>query len=207
VGDFLRQFAGSRVGVPAAGSIHDVIFRWLLAENSARDVEIVNFDWADLIPYAYRKGEISAAVGTPPLALLCERECGTRILIPPERWWPFNPSCGIVVHRRLLDRASLVEGFLRMHEKACNLIREQPGEAARLTLRVLPGLDEALVLRVYDLSPGYCASLPDPYIASTLAFLPVLRDMGVLEKPLPEGEIFEPRFVQAMHPLPHHYRK
>jgi NitT/TauT family transport system substrate-binding protein len=205
--DFLLQFAGRCVGTPAAGSIHDVILRSLLAGRAAGEVAVRNYAWADLIPYAYNKGEVSAAVGTPPLAVLCERECGTRILIPPEKLWPFNPSYGIVISQELRRRETLVEGFLQRHERACNLIRERPAEAARLTVRTLPGMDETFVRRVYAVSPWYCASLPERYIESALSFLPVMRSLGYLEKPLGEREIFDPAVIRAVHPEPHHYRR
>jgi NitT/TauT family transport system substrate-binding protein len=202
---FLQQFRNRRVGIPAAGSIHDVIFRALLREHSIADVEVVNTPWADLIPYSFRKGEFHAAVGTPPLAVLCERECGTRTVMPPETLWPFNPSYGIVVRRELLREAERIEGFLRLHEQACNLIRESPQEAASHTVSALPGLDEPFVRAVYAISPKYCASLPKAYKESTLAFLPVMRRMGyVSDFPRPE-EIFDSTLIERVHPEHHHY--
>lgn len=204
---FLRQFSGKRVGIPAAGSIHDVIFRSLLAENAVKDVNIINYSWADLIPHAFKKNMIDAAVGTPPLAVLCERDCETHTLITPERLWPFNPSYGIVTRRKLLEQESLIERFLSLHEKACNLIREFPDRAARVTVQALPGLDEDFIRKVYEVSPRYCASLPKAYIRSTLDFLPVLKSMGYLDAPLaPEG-IFETGFVTKVHPDMQHYRE
>lgn len=207
VGSFLEQFRRRRVGIPAAGSIHDVIFRALLMEHSVSEVDVVNYPWADLIPYLLRKGEIDAAVGTPPLAVLCERECGTRILIPPEALWPFNPSYGVVIRREMLKEEDLLEGFLRLHERACNLIRELPEQAARSTVSALPGLDEALVRQVYDVSPKYCASLPEAYLESTLGFLPVMKRLGYVSDVGRTEEIFEPRFIEKVHPDPHHYSR
>jgi len=202
---FLMQFSTRRVGIPAAGSIHDVIFRSLLKEHSVSEVVVVNYPWADLIPYALSKGEIDAAVGTPPLAVLCERECGTRTMIPAEALWPSNPSYGIVTSREMLKNEKLIEGFLGLHEKACNLLRESPSAAARYTIEALPGLTEAFVQQVFAVSPKYCASLPESYIKATLDFLPVLQDMGYLETlPDPEG-IFERVFIQKVHPENHHY--
>ncbi len=205
VHSFLSQFRNRRVGIPAAGSIHDVIFRALLEEHSIVDVDIANTPWADLIPYAFRKGEIDAAVGTPPLALLCKRECGTRTVMPPESLWAFNPSYGIVVRRELLGQEVLIEGFLRLHEEACNLIRESPERAAQFTVSALPGLDEDFVREVYEISPKYCASLPEPYLESTFEFLPVLKQLGYLRDLPRPGEIFESAFVERVHPEPHHY--
>ena len=203
----LEQFAGRSVGIPSAGSIHDVIFRALLREHPVPGVNIVNYPWADLIPFAIKKGEIEGAVGTPPLAVLCERECGTRTMIPPEGLWPFNPSYGIVVRMEMLSEADLIKGFLRIHEEACNLIRNSPKEAARTTVSALPGLDEPFVEKVYALSPKYCASLPEPYIDATLRFLPVLKEMGYLKTLRNPGETFETRFIEEVHPEPHHYQR
>jgi NitT/TauT family transport system substrate-binding protein len=202
---FLSQFQQRRVGIPAAGSIHDVIFRALLMEHSISGVDIVNVPWADLIPFQLNKGEIDAAVGTPPLAVLCERECGVRTVMPPEALWPFNPSYGIVIREKMRKEERLIEGLLQLHEKGCNLLRESPQRAARLTVLALPGLDEDFVKRVYAVSPKYCASLPDPYLESTLRFLPVMEQLGYLGSvERPEG-IFEPRFIEKVHPEPHHY--
>lgn len=205
VASFLRQFEGRRVGIPAAGSIHDVIFRALLSEHSIPDVTIANTPWADLIPYAFRKGEIDAAVGTPPLALLCSRECGTRTLAPPDALWPFNPSYGIVIREEMMGREGRIEGFLRLHEEACNLIREAPDRAARLTVDALPGLDEGFVREVYALSPKYCASLPEAYREATMAFLPVLDRLGYLKDSLQADAIFASACIDRVHPGPHHY--
>ena len=67
VRSFLQQFRNRRVGIPAAGSIHDVIFRALLMEHSIADVEVVNTPWADLIPYEFRKGDAPRGRGYPSL--------------------------------------------------------------------------------------------------------------------------------------------
>jgi len=201
----LEQFRHCRVGIPARGSIHDVIFRTLLARHSCQDCEIVNFSWADLIPHALLKGEIEAAVGTPPLAVLCEMECGTHVVIPPGVLWPFSPSYGIVVRREILDEAALLEGFLMLHERACNLILESPDRAAHLTVRALPWLDKDFVERVYAVSPRYCASLPDPYVRSTFDFIPVLNALGYLDKNLGPESVFETGYINKVHPGSHHY--
>jgi len=202
----LKQFAHRRIGIPAAGSIHDVIFRALLQEHSlSSEVEIVNYAWADLIPYAMKKAEIDGAVGTPPLAILCEQECEAAIIMPPAMLWPFNPSYGIVVHRDILPREDLIQNFLILHEKASNLIKDQPEEAARLTASALPGLTAPFVKRVYRLSPKYCASLPEQYLNATQAFIPVMSSLGYLKHFKGTEQIFDTRFIEKIHPEPHHY--
>lgn len=205
VGPFLAQFAGRAVGIPSAGSIHDVIFRWLLTGHGAVGVAVRNFPWADLIPYAFGRGELAAAVGTPPLAVLCARECGTRVVIPAERLWPFNPSYGIVVRRERLRDRELVKGFLALHEKACNLIRQSPDTAAEATVEAVPGLDAPFVREVYALSPRYCASLPPPYVQASLDFYPVMQRLGYVEPGDPPEGLFDDTLIREVHPGPAHY--
>lgn len=207
VASVVEGFEGSRVGIPAAGSIHDVIFRDLVMRHRAPGIRILNYAWADLIPHAAGRAEIDIAVGTPALAVLCVRECGMRVVLPAGTLWAFNPSYGILAQRGLLQAGSLLEGFLVLHEKACNLLREDPERAARIVVKALPWLDEGFVLEVLRVSPRYCASLPEAYIRSTLAFLPVLERLGYLDpgRRIEPERIFDTRFICKAHPGSHHY--
>jgi NitT/TauT family transport system substrate-binding protein len=128
-------------------------------------------------------------------------------VIPAEALWPFNPSYGIVIRQGMLKDENLIEGLLRVHERACNLIRDFPQRAARLTVSALPGLDETFVRRVYAVSPKYCASLPEAYMKATLDFLPVMKQLGYMDRLSHPEEIFETRFIEKVHPTPHHYSK
>ncbi len=203
--EVMSGFEGSRVGIPAAGSIHDVIFRDLVIRHSLHTVQVVNFDWADLIPHAVHKGEIDFAVGTPALGVLCQRECNMRVVVPAGALWPFNPSYGILVTREVQEQRSFVEGFLLLHERACNLMREDPHQAAQLTVKALPWVEEDFVLDVYRVSPRYCASLPKEYLDATMAFVPVLKGLGYLRGWLTVPEVFDTRCTERAHPGPHHY--
>jgi len=136
---------------------------------------------------------------------LCEQECDTRIIIPPSKLWPFNPSYGIVVQKKLLEDRSLVEGFLELHERACNLIREFPGRAAETTVQALPGMNEHFVKKVYNVSPRYCSSLPEAYMQASLAFVPVLQRLGYLGDAGSMENVFNRELIQKVHPEPSHY--
>lgn len=207
LGHFLAQFHGFKVGIPSRGSIHDVIFRHLLENHRIADVEIVNYSWADLILHGLRRGEVHAAVGTPPLAVLCQKELGMRVLAGPQGLWFFSPSYGIVAARNTVDGpvSGILEGFLKIHEDCCNLLRESPGRAARTVSLALPGVDEAFVRRTLEVSPRYCASLPGSYVRSCLDFGPALVRLGYLARPLEEREVFDFRFIRMVHPAGHHY--
>lgn len=204
IGQVLKQFEGKSLGTPTKGSIHDVIIRNLI-EEKGESIEVKNYSWADLLPEAIDNGEIAGAVGTPPLAVICAQECGTKIVIPPCKLWPYNPSYGIVVRKELLSNKLLLEEFLTLHERASNLIREQPAEAAAIVAGEVKVVESPFVTQVFRISPKYCAALPTSYINSTMSFVAVLNKLGYIKKALTEEEIFDLTTIQKIHPQPDHY--
>jgi NitT/TauT family transport system substrate-binding protein len=203
VNEVLNQFEGENIGTPARGSIHDVIIRNLIQD---RDISIINYSWTDFIPGAIRDGEISAGLGTPSLATVASREINSKLIIPPSKLWPYNPSYGIAVREELIKcEPGFVTDFLIAHEAACNFIRNQPREAAEVAAGQLGNLDVDFVLETFQISPKYCASLPEEYIKSTLDFVPVLKKLGYLEKKIKREDIFDLKFIQEVHPEPSHY--
>ena len=200
----LEQFSGSIIGCPPKGSIHDIIIRDLL-KCCGVSVEIHNYSWADFALAALTDGDIPAAIGTPALAVGARRFAGGRIVIPPRRLWPHNPSYGIVAADTAMDMKDAVMSFLRAHGRASELIREQPREAARIVAKVTGIVDEPYVLDCYRVSPRYCAALSPGFIAATMRFVPVLHELGYISRPLVEAEVFDRRLIEAVHPGPQHY--
>lgn len=205
--DVLSQFKGRIIGTPRRGSIHDVILRKLINDAGASDdIAIKNFDWADFILDAMVDGEVDGACGTPPLAVLARRQLGAKILLPPSKTWPYNPSYGIVAAESWINESpSLLEDFLKLHEDACNLIRERPREAAELVRSIIEIVEEDFVLEVLRVSPKYCASLPAEYTDSSMAFVPALRAMGYLSRNLEKEDVFWTGAIEKVHPGEHHY--
>ncbi|ACL16498.1 ABC transporter substrate-binding protein [Methanosphaerula palustris] len=203
--EFLEQFSGKAIGTPPQGSIHDVIVRELLREHSIDDVAVKNYPWADFLPDALAKGEIAAAAGTPALAVTARRYGRANLMVPPDKIWPFNPSYGIVVMRRMLEQKDLLLHFLSAHEDACELIRHDPRSAAGIVARTTGMVDLEFVMDTYGISPKYCASLPPEYISSTLKFMRTLYELGYISQHVGEDAIFEPSLIRSIHPGPHHY--
>ena len=205
VKETLKQFTS--LGSPPRGSIHDVIIRNLLRESGLEDqVNVKNYDWADFIPEAMVSGEIDATVGTPPLAVLCERAVKSRHVIPPGKLWPYNPSYGIVVKKTMLERShDKVGEFIKLHEEASNLLRNSMDRAAEIVAKVMRVVDKDFILKALKVSPRYCASLPEYYIDSTMRFVPVLQRMGYVKRSLSREEIFDTSLVEKVHREPPHY--
>ena len=203
----LKQFKGGTIGCPPSGSIHDVILRNLITRHGLSDsVHVKNFTWADFIPEALADGKVDAAIGTPPLFVAAEHACGAKIIIPPSALWPWNPSYGIIIHRDFLQKEpDIVEEFLKLHEKASNLIREDVQHAAGMVSALVQVVHSDFVRQTYLISPKYCASLPREYIDSTMAFVPVLRDLGYITHQLEEKKIFNTSLIERIHSGKHHY--
>ncbi len=200
----MRQFDGSVIGSPPKGSIHDVIINNIISEHGL-DIRVRNFPWTDFVLEALVDNRIEAAVGTPSLAVAAARACGAKIIIPPSLLWPNNPSYGIVIRREMMQCPELVLGFLEQHEKASNFIRTKTLEAARLVSGLIGIVDYQFVLDAYSVSPKYCAALSKEFVASTMAFVPVLKKLGYMSKSLSEKEIFDKSFVEKIHREKPHY--
>ena len=208
LGDFksvLSQFKGNVIGSPPKGSIHDVIINNALKEANLTDIKVKNYAWTDFVLEALADGEIDAAVGTPPLSVAAKRACGAKVIIPPDKLWKDNPSYGIVIRKELMEHPDVVLNFLKAHEKASNFIRTSPDEAAAIVSDLTGIVDKEFVQEAYRVSPKYCAALSDGFVESTMAFVPVLRDLGYISKNLSESDVFEYRFIKQVHPEKPHY--
>jgi len=201
----LGWFRGKKIGSPARGSIHDVIIRFLLQKFHIEGAAVINFPWADLIPAAIDEGELDGAVGTPQLAVVARQFYGQEIVLPPDSLWRFSPSYGIVVRQELLKEAELLRGFLLLHEKACNLVRQKPEKAAAQLAEENRAMSPDFIAATCAISPKYCASLPDAYLQSTLDFVPVLQNMGYLKRSLTREDIFDCSLIKEIHPEQQHY--
>ncbi len=207
LGAVLGQFRGLKIGVPGTGSIHDVILKDCLEQQGlTREIEVINFPWADLVTEAVVKDEVAAAVGTPALAVAINRFAGGRVLYPASKLWPNNPSYGIVADIGFLERErERVEKFLLLHEEAAAFIRREPAKAARVIADFVSVVDADFVLDTLRVSPKYCAKLTEGYIASTMKFVPVLKSLGYIPSAVAEDRIFLCELIEKIHPGPDHY--
>jgi len=203
----LQQFRGHSIGVPGKGSIHDVILKDCIEQHGlGAEIRIVNYPWADLVTEAVVHNEVSAAFGTPALAVAIKRFAGGNILYPPSRLWPGNPSYGIVADRRFLQtEEKTVEQFLLLHEEATAFMRKKPLDAARIIADFIGIIDQEFVFETLLVSPKYCAQLSKDYIASTMKFIPVLRQKGYISSDVVQDRIFSTEIIKRIHPESEHY--
>jgi len=205
--NILSQIKGGKIGVPGKGSIHDVILQDCLEKfNLKKEIAVINFQWADMIPEAMVKGEISVAFGTPALAAAIKRYAGGKILYPPSMLWPNNPSYGIIVNKKFLNREkAAVERFLILHEEATAFIRNNPENASKAIADYTGFIDKELVLDTLKISPKYCAKITEGYISSTMEFVKALKRLGYVSREFSENEIFDLSLIEKIHPEKEHY--
>ncbi len=202
-GDFPDNLQGKIIGVPSKGSIHDVLLRNI---SQGLNVEIKNYPWAEMILDDFIDGKIDVICGTPNLAVLAKKY-GAVLLANPSDIWPWNPSYGIVTKKQFLDEnPDTIIDFLIKHEWGTNILREDVEYSASLLSTYLKNeLNTDTIKEILNLSPKYCASLPDNYIESTLKLSEFMADLGYISKPLKSKEIFDRRFIKEIHPQKSHY--
>lgn len=207
LGEVLAQYRGTRLGVPGQGSIHDVILADALARYGLDgEIEVVNFQWADMITDALADGEVRAAFGTPALAVAASRFAGCRMVWPPDRLWPENPSYGILARREFIAaQPELLERFLLLHEAATMRIREAPAAAAAAIAAFVGVVDSGFVLETIAISPRYCAALTPGYIDCTMRFAAVMKSLGYISRTLETGEVFATSIIDRVHGAEEHY--
>ncbi len=207
LGEIMQQFRGRRIGVPGRGSIHDVILKDCVEHYGLEhEIEIKNYAWADMLTEAVVTDEVSAAFGTPALAVAIKRFAGGRVLYPPSRLWPENPSYGIVVDRGYLAREpELIQKFIGIHEDATEFIRTRPDEAARLIAAFVGIVDDRFVLDTLMISPKYCAKITSGYVSSTMRFVNALKRLGYIQEEVTRDVIFDTSLIDAVHPAKDHY--
>jgi NitT/TauT family transport system substrate-binding protein len=203
----LDQFRERKVGVPGKGSIHEVIMTEILERfNLKREVEVIHYPWSDQIVEAMVRGEVSVAVGTPALAVAVERYACGKILYPPARLWPYNPSYGILVDKQFLkSECELVERFLILHEEATSLIRKKPWDVAKMISDYIGFIDAAFVFDTLKVSPKYCAQLTDEYIFTTMEFVKVMKKLEYIAEEISPDDIFDTSIIRKIHFEKDHY--
>lgn len=205
--EILKQFRNLKIGAPGTGSIHDVILKEYLDRfNLDKEIEVINFKWADLALEAIVKDEISAAFGTPALGAAIMHYANGRVLYPPSMIWPNNPSYGIIVNIDFTEaNRGLVENFLVLHEETTAFIRTHTKEAAKKIADNVGFIDEAFVMDTLRMSPKYCSQITDSYVSSTMGLMKALKKLGYISRDILQDEVFDLSLIRKIHPKGDHY--
>ncbi|TAN42646.1 MAG: ABC transporter substrate-binding protein [Nitrospirae bacterium] len=197
----LNQFKGGKIGVPGKGSIHDLILQDSLQKYGLRQaIEVVNYPWSDLTLEDLVKHRIEAAFGTPALAVAARRYADCKILYPPSKLWPDNPSYGILTTKSFLEaHRDIVIDFLKAHCLATELLLNDPRKAAALIAGNVGVIDEDFVFETLSVSPKYCARITEAYTNCTMKLMLAMKTLGYIEREIGADEIFDTSLIADIH--------
>ncbi|TFF88060.1 MAG: DUF3834 domain-containing protein, partial [Promethearchaeota archaeon] len=203
----LIQFEGQLLGVPRRGSIHDVLINHYVKKfNLENHIEIKNYDQPELIALDVKNDKISAGIGTPSLAVFASTLFNSHIIIPPEKFFSYNPSYGIVVSKSLINQNPiLIKIFLKYHKKAASLLRNHPKKAAKIISKSFEFLNKNYIKEIISISPKYCIALSKRYINSTKQFKSIMFKENYISKKLDITDVFNFNFIKKIHPEQEHY--
>jgi len=205
--EVLSQFKGSAIGVPAKGSIHDVILSFFIEKyNLQNEIEVINYQQPEIIALDMKKNKLEGGVGTPCLAVFAETLLESRLVIRANNLWDNNPSYGVFFNEDLIEKyPNYVLEFLTLHKKSATLIRQSPDVAAKMIAKTVEMATEEYIKKVLSISPKYCIALSNGYVTSTMEFVEALHRLGYIKRKLDIEDIFDFRFVEKIHPENHHY--
>jgi NitT/TauT family transport system substrate-binding protein len=201
------QFKGKSIGVPSKGSIHDVILAFYLEKfNLLDEIKVINYNQAEFIAKDMKEGILEAGVGTPALAVFASTILESQLIIEAKELWSNNPSYGIFIHEKLIQRdPELLLKFLYHHKEASHLLRNSPFTAAEKIAKTFEIIDKNYAESVLKISPKYCIALSEGYVKSTMRFVKTLYNLEYISQKLKLKDIFDSRFVNKVHPEPAHY--
>lgn len=205
--EVLSQFKGSAIGVPAKGSIHDVILSFFIEKYKLQnEIEVLHYQQPEIIAWDMRKNKLEGGVGTPCLAVFAETLLESRLVIRADNLWDNNPSYGVFFHEDLIEKhPNYVLEFLTLHKKSATLIRQSPDVAAKIIAGTVEMATEEYIKKVLSISPKYCIALSKGYVTSTMEFAEALLSLGYIKRKPDIEDIFDFRFVEKVHPENHHY--
>ncbi len=205
--EVLSQFKGSTIGVPAKGSIHDVILSFFIEKyNLQNEIEVINYQQPEIIALDMKSNKLEGGVGTPCLAVFAETLLESHLVIGAENLWDNSPSYGIFFHEDLIEKhPNYVLEFLAFHKKSVTLVRQSPDVAAKMIAETVEMANEEYIKKVLSISPKYCIALSNGYVTSTMEFVEALHRLGYIKRKLVIEDIFNFRFVEKIHPENHHY--
>ncbi|RMG01833.1 MAG: ABC transporter substrate-binding protein [Nitrospirae bacterium] len=186
------------IGVPGSGSIHDIILRDTL-ESTDVNIPVINFPWADEALEAFLNGKIDAVVGTPALAQAVIHFGGGKIVWPPSRLWPSNPSYGIVVRNDLIsERKNDLIDFVKTHAKLSEILTKTPELVSPGIARLLGFVDEEFVLNTIRISPRYTHLISKDYVSCTLQLARRMKELGYIKRDFQEDDIFDYTILESL---------
>jgi len=191
---------GLKIATFPAGTIQDTLLREWLKTNGIdpeHDVDIVGMGPGDAIT-AITAGQVDGVFLPHPAPAIIECEGNGRSVVASGEMLPNHACCVLVVSGDLIrNHPTLVEEIVRTHIRATEYNIGHSDEAAAI-FAAKTGWDVDQVKFSLAEWDGAWISNPHTIVDSTLDYVEVQHELGYIEAPLTEDEIFDMSFYDSV---------
>ena len=187
--DSPEDLAGKSIATPGEASIQYMLLQYYLEDNnmSTNDMNISAMKVAPMND-ALNANKIDGMLTYEPYVTMAV-ENGNEMFINSSEILPEHPCCVVAASERFIDEnPDKLDTIISIHENATEFILENPDEAAELLPDDIVADVEIEKKAISGIKFVY--GLNETYKQSIMDFMQIEVDLGILEEPIPETDIF-----------------
>ncbi len=198
-----EDLKGTKIATFPPGTIQDTILREWLASNNLKIGEKTSEGEIDILPMgpgdaitAMTAGQIDGTFLPSPSPTTLVEEGNGKIVVWSGVMKPNHPCCVLVVSDKLIaENPDLVTELIKTHIKATEYNLANPDEAAEIYAGYTKNTKEiaAKSIATWD---GTWVSDPNLIVDGVMDYVSVQQDLGYIENPLTQDEIFDLTFYE-----------
>lgn len=187
--DSPEDLAGKSIATPGEASIQYMLLQYYL-ENNNMSTDDMNISAMKVAPMndALNANKIDGMLTYEPYVTMAV-ENGNEMFINSSEILPEHPCCVVAASERFIDEnPDKLDTIISIHENATEFILENPDEAAELLPDDIVADVEIEKKAISGIKFVY--GLNETYKQSIMDFMQIEVDLGILEEPIPETDIF-----------------
>lgn len=195
-----EDLKGLKLATFPPGTIQDTLLKDWLKKNGIdpdNDVEILGMGPGDAITAISAK-KVDGVFLPHPAPAIIESEGNGRSVVASGEMVPDHACCVLVVSGNLIrEEPELVSQIVKIHIKATDYNTAHIDEASKIFAE-MTGWDIEKVDKSLAEWDGAWIYDPNPIIGSTVNYTQVQHELGYIDNPLTEEEIFDTSFYEAV---------
>lgn len=187
--DSPEDLAGKSIATPGEASIQYMLLQYYLEDNNM-STDDMNISAMKVAPMndALNANKIDGMLTYEPYVTMAV-ENGNVMFINSSEILPEHPCCVVAASERFIDEnPDKLDTIISIHENATEFILENPDEAAELLPDDIVADVEIEKKAISGIKFVY--GLNETYKQSIMDFMQIEVDLGILEEPIPETDIF-----------------
>lgn len=187
--DSPEDLAGKSIATPGEASIQYMLLQYYLKDNNM-STDDMNISAMKVAPMndALNANKIDGMLTYEPYVTMAV-ENGNEMFINSSEILPEHPCCVVAASERFIDEnPDKLDTIISIHENATEFILENPDEAAELLPDDIVADVEIEKKAISGIKFVY--GLNETYKQSIMDFMQIEVDLGILEEPIPETDIF-----------------